>query len=139
MGRVKNVSPQRCPPHVPKAKRKPTAAAVRRAAANEGIRVPVRRYRPGTVALREIRHYQKHVGLLIPQAPFQRLVREIADNVATPGVRFQQAAISALQEVGEQYIVQLFEDAVLCASHAKRVTVTLKDIMLARRIRGRNA
>lgn len=137
MGRVKNVTPQRCPPFVAKTRRKPTAAARRRIHANAGIRMPVRHYRPGTVALREIRHFQKHPGLLIPQAPFKRLVREIADNVATPGMRFQEAAFSALQEVGEQHVVQLFEDAVLCASHAKRVTVTLKDIMLARRIRGR--
>eukprot|EP00170_Pyropia_yezoensis_P000085 contig_843_g86 len=89
------------------------------------------------MALREIRHFQKHPSLLVPQAPFHRLVRKIADNVATPGVRFQEAASTAQQEVVVQHVVQLFEDPVLCASHAKRVTVNLKDIMLARRIRGR--
>jgi hypothetical protein len=50
--------------------------------------------------------------------------------------RFQSAAIQALQEVVEEYIVFLFEDAQFCAVHAKRVTVQPKDLTLARRIRG---
>lgn len=39
-----------------------------------------RRFRPGTVALREIRRYQKSTELLLRKIPFQRLVREIAQN-----------------------------------------------------------
>ncbi len=38
------------------------------------------RYRPGTVALREIRKYQKSTELLIRKLPFQRIVREIASE-----------------------------------------------------------
>ena len=99
-----------------------------------GIKKP-HRYRPGTVALREIRKYQKSTGLLIRKWPFQRLVREIAQNFKTD-LRFQSHAIMALQEASECYLVHLFEDTNLCAIHAKRVTIFPKDIQLARRIRG---
>ena len=92
------------------------------------------RYRPGSVALREIRRYQKSTELVIPRMPFQRLVREIAS--AYGDLRFQSAAIDALHEVSESFIVGLFEDTNLCAIHAKRVTITTRDMQLARRIRG---
>ncbi|CAA6670179.1 unnamed protein product [Spirodela intermedia] len=85
------------------------------------------RFRPGTVALREIRKYQKSTELLIRKLPFQRLVREIAQDFKTD-LRFQSTAVSALQE-----------DTNLCAIHAKRVTIMPKDIQLARRIRGERA
>jgi histone H3 len=96
------------------------------------------RYRPGTVALREIRKYQKSTELLIRKLPFQRLVREIAQDFKTD-LRFQSSAILALQESSEAYLVGLFEDTNLCAIHAKRVTIMPKDIQLARRIRGERA
>src|SRR4051812_19798175 len=93
------------------------------------------RYRPGTVALREIRRYQKSTDLLLRKLPFQRLVREIAQDFKAD-LRFQSTAILALQEASEAYLVSLFEDTNLCAIHAKRVTIMTKDIQLARRIRG---
>ena len=93
------------------------------------------RFRPGTVALREIRRYQKSTDLLIRKLPFQRLVREIAQDFKND-LRFQGSAILALQEASEAYLVSLFEDTNLCAIHAKRVTIMPKDIQLARRIRG---
>jgi histone H3 len=96
------------------------------------------RYRPGTVALREIRRYQKSTELLIRKMPFQRLVREIAMSFKTD-LRFQSTAVVALQEATEAYMVGLFEDTNLCAMHAKRVTIMPKDIQLARRIRGERA
>ena len=99
-----------------------------------GVKKP-HRYRPGTVALREIRRYQKSTELLIRKVPFNRLVREIAQDFKTE-LRFQMQAISALQEAAEAYLVGLFEDTNLCAIHAKRVTIMPKDIQLARRIRG---
>ncbi|THU45747.1 hypothetical protein C4D60_Mb02t21250 [Musa balbisiana] len=92
----------------------------------------------GTVALREIRKYQKNTELLIRKLPFQRLVREIAQAFKTD-LRFQMSAVSALQEAAEGYLVGLFEDTNLCAIHAKRVTIMPKDIQLARRIRGERA
>ena len=98
------------------------------------------RYRPGTVARKQIRQYQKSTELLIRKLPFQRLVREIeSDNeiITSPlcgKVRFQSAAVMALQEAAEAYLVGLFEDTNLCAIHAKRVTIMPKDIQLARRI-----
>ena len=92
------------------------------------------RFRPGTVALREIRRYQKSTDLLIRKLPFQRLVREIAQDYKTD-LRFQAASIHALQEATEDYLVGLFEDTNLCAIHAKRVTIMPKDMQLACRIK----
>jgi histone H3 len=119
-----------------KAPRKQLAvkAARKSAPATGGVKL-VRRFRPGTVALREIRRYQKSTELLLRKLPFQRLVREIAQEFKSD-LRFQGSAIMALQEATEAYIVSLFEDTNLCAIHAKRVTIMPKDIQLARRIRG---
>ena len=111
-----------------------TKAARKSAPATGGVKKP-HRYRPGTVALREIRRYQKSTELLIRKLPFQRLVREIAQEFKTD-LRFQGSAVLALQEAAEAYLVGLFEDTNLCAIHAKRVTIMPKDIQLARRIRG---
>lgn len=93
------------------------------------------RFRPGTVALREIRRYQKTGNLLVPKLPFQRLVREIVKDYNTD-LRIQAAALGALQEASEAYLTGLFEDTNLCAIHARRVTIMSKDMQLARRIRG---
>ena len=93
------------------------------------------RFRPGTVALREIRKYQKSTDLLIRKLPFQRLVREIASGFRGD-LRFQSSAIAALQEASEAYLVGLFEDTNLCAIHANRVTIMERDVQLAQRIRG---
>ncbi|KAG2485130.1 hypothetical protein HYH03_016117 [Edaphochlamys debaryana] len=121
-----------------KAPRKQLATkAARKTPATGGVKKP-HRYRPGTVALREIRKYQKSTELLIRKLPFQRLVREIAQDFKTD-LRFQSQAVLALQEAAEAYLVGLFEDTNLCAIHAKRVTIMPKDIQLARRIRGERA
>lgn len=108
-------------------------AARKTAPAVSGIKRP-HRYRPGTVALREIRRYQKSTELLLRKLPFQRVVREIAQSFGQ--YRFQSTAILALQEAAEAYLVGLFSDVQLCAIHAKRVTIQPKDMALARRIRG---
>ena len=96
---------------------------------------------PGTRALFEIRHFQKQTELLMRKLPFQRVVREVAHDVAPvapggEGYRWQSSAINALQEAAEDYLIRLFEDTTLCALHARRVTIFPKDIQLARRIRG---
>ncbi|KAF3672096.1 histone H3.2 [Capsicum annuum] len=121
-----------------KAPRKQLATkAARKSAPATGVKKP-HRFRPGTVALREIRKYQKSTELLIRKLPFQRLVREIAQDFKTD-LRFQSSAVAALQEAAEAYLVGVFEDTNLCAIHAKRVTIMPKDIQLARRIRGERA
>ncbi|KAI0702906.1 histone-fold-containing protein, partial [Cytidiella melzeri] len=101
------------------------------------------RFRPGTVALREIRKYQKSTDLLIRKLPFSRIVREIALDMMTDmneysgaGLLWQSSAILALQEATEAFLVHLFEDTNLCAIHAKRVTIMQRDMQLARRLRG---
>eukprot|EP00467_Chlorarachnion_reptans_P016791 CAMPEP_0114516554 /NCGR_PEP_ID=MMETSP0109-20121206/17396_1 /TAXON_ID=29199 /ORGANISM="Chlorarachnion reptans, Strain CCCM449" /LENGTH=194 /DNA_ID=CAMNT_0001696963 /DNA_START=66 /DNA_END=650 /DNA_ORIENTATION=- len=93
------------------------------------------RFKPGTVATREIRKFQKSTELLIRKLPFQRLVREISQDMKTE-LRFQSSSVRALQESAEAYLVSLFEDCNLAALHAKRVTIMPKDMYLARRIRG---
>ena len=102
-----------------------------------GFPVKKRRYRPGTLALREIRKYQKTTNLLIRQAPFIRLVRVILHGkLGKTVIRMQCIAVEALQEAAEYYITNLFDDANLCALHAKRITLQPKDMQLAMRIRG---
>ena len=79
---------------------------------------------------------QKSTDLLIPRLPFARLVKEIAQQMSSSGLRFQSMALMALQEAAEAYIVGLMEDTLLAAIHARRVTIMPKDMALARRIRG---
>ncbi len=96
----------------------------------------MKRRKPGMVALREIRRFQRSTDMLIPKAPFQRLVKEVARRVSGGGdYRMQSAAVMALQEAAEAYLVGLMEDSNMCAIHAKRVTVMPVDMRLARRIR----
>ncbi|VDP96464.1 unnamed protein product [Echinostoma caproni] len=119
-------------------RKQPALKAARKSApATGGVKKP-HRYRPGTVALRGIRRYQKSTELLIRKLPFQHLTREIAQDFKTD-LHFQSSAVSALQEASEAYLVGLFEDINLCAIHAKCVTIMPKDIQLARRIRGERA
>ena len=132
------------------AEREAQAAKAAKAAKKSGMKAPkaakrLHRFQPGTVALKEIRRYQKSTELLIRKLPFQRLMQEISGDhkvITSPlcgKVRFQSLAIAALQEASEAYLVGLFEDTNLCAIHAKRVTIMPKDIQLARRIRGERA
>ena len=119
-----------------------TKAARRSAPASGGIKKP-HRYRPGTVALREIRRYQKGTDLLIRTLPFQHLAREVLQDLNKPGSyprfsaeRFQATSLLAIQESVEAFSVGMFEDINLCAIHARRVTNMPKDMKLALRIRG---
>ena len=112
------------------AKTAPTEAGVK-------VRKP-HKWRPGTKCLREIRKYQKSTDLLIRKLPFQRLVREIAQDFKHD-LRFTAGGLEALQTAAEQHITELFEDAYLCTLHSKRITLASKDIQLARRIRGEAA
>lgn len=97
-----------------------------------------RRYRPGTQALREIRRYQKSADLLMPRAPFLRLVRQIMNGCSSlgGGLRIHFEAVVALQEAAEAFLTTLFADAMVCAIHGKRVTIQPRDLHLVRRIRG---
>ena len=98
-----------------------------------------RRYRPGTVALREIRRYQKTQELLIRRAPFGRLVRELTAEAtrktSSKVNRWTSDGIAALQEASEAYTTTVFEDSNLVAIHGKRVTCMPKDIQLIRVLR----
>ena len=113
---------------------KKTAPAEGGVKSNDGEKRKMRR-KAGTVALREIKRYQKSIDNLLPRAPFQRLVRTIVEDMDHQ-LRFQSQALVAIQEATEAYIVALFEDTNLCAIHAKRMTILKKDMQLARRIRG---
>ena len=97
-----------------------------------------RRYRPGTVALREIRKYQKSTELLIRKLPFQRLLREISFSIKKD-LRWQSTAILALQEAAEDYLVRMFQEVNFCAIHGGRQTIQIKDMYLWKRISGMNS
>ena len=115
---------------------KKLAARKRRSVATATVKKP-HRYRPGTVALREIRRYQKSTDLLIPKAPMSRAVREVMIGVeGGSDMRMQSIALAAVHEAREAFTVGLMEDANLCAIHGKRVGVFPKDIQLAQRLRG---
>jgi len=134
MAKGKVAAPKRKTPSKAKKmgrKSKPAAGGIKKA---DGEKRKMR-FRPGTVALREIRRYQKSTKHLVPRAPFARLVRSIVgDNNAE--LRMSARALMALQEASESYLTALFEDTNLCALHANRTTVMAKDMKLARRIRG---
>ena len=93
------------------------------------------RYRPGTVALREIQRYQKSTELLLRKLPFQRLVREVVWQVANKDYRMQSTALLAMQEAAEAHLVLMFSEVNDIAIHGSRVTIIPKDIMLWRRLR----
>ena len=93
------------------------------------VRKP-RRYRPGTVALRQIKKYQKSTELLIRKLPFQRLVREITYEMRDNSWRFRPQALLALQEAAEDFLVYMFDQCNHIAIHGKRTTVMVKDIRL---------
>ena len=97
------------------------------------VRKPYR-FRPGTVALREIRKYQTSTELLIRKIPFQRLVREVVHQLKGVDYKFQSTALLALQEASEAFLVNMFEQCNLIAIHGKRVTLKPKDILLWRRL-----
>lgn len=129
-------SPHSTPRHLMKSRKAPSSLVK---GGDPTPRSKPRRFKPGTIALREIKHYQKSTDLLISKLPFARLVREIVQEYVGPDssmLRWQSVAILALQEAAEAYLVHLFEDTNLCAIHAKRVTIMQKDMQLARRIRG---
>ena len=104
----------------------------------QGRLIKPHRYRAGTAALKDIRHFQASTALLIRKLPFQRVVREIAQDYKTD-LQFQSAVVLCLQEATEAYLVRLFDDANLCAIHARRVTIMPKDLFLARQIWGERA
>ena len=104
-------------------------------ARHTGVNEKKKRYRPGVLALAEIRKYQKSTQSLIPKLPFRRLVREIAQS-EKQDIRMQETALEALQEAAETYLVRLLDDANLCTLHVRRITLMPRDIQLARRIRG---
>lgn len=138
MARVKQTPSRHASQYGGKSPRKQLATKAARKSAPEtgGVKhKKPHRYRPGTVALREIRRYQKSTDLMIKKLPFNRLVREITLDFAN-NIKYRPEAIMALQEASEAYLVHLFEDTNLCAIHAHRVTIMPKDVQLARRIRG---
>lgn len=101
-----------------------------------GRRVPTR-FRPGVVAAREVRFYQRGTELLLPRAPFARLVREVTRLVSgDDDFRFQSPAMAALQTAAEALLIGLLNDAGYCAEHAGRKTVNERDLALAKRLRG---
>ena len=89
------------------------------------VRKP-RRFRPGTVALRQIKKYQKSTELLIRKLPFQRLVKEVVVQMFQTQYRFQSTALLALQEASEEFLVRMFEMFNHIALHSNCQTIMSK-------------
>ena len=142
MARTKNAVNASTPVRYPRAKQ-PHGKGAKQFRGRQGKKIRAvttpnrkgRRYRPGSVALREIRKYQKTTNLLIRKLPFQRLVREIALDFKSD-LRFQSSALWALHEASESFLTGLMEHTNWAAIHAKRVTIMPKDMKLALRIGG---
>ncbi len=154
MARSKQQTPKRCV-------RRPVKKAVKKAAheaAHEAVRTPspspqkarqdpthsgtnsdpchqCHRYRPSAAVRSQLQTYQRTTDCIIRALPFQRLVQQITREVAGER-RFQSSAVLALQEAAEAYLADLFKDAQAVALYARRLTVTPRDLQLARRIRG---
>jgi len=111
----------------------------KRAPPTGGVKKP-HRYRPGTVALREIRRYQTTTDTLIPKRSFQLLVQEVVQNECRlRGIeckRIQSRALLGLQTACEQYIIDLFSQTQIAAIHGKRVTIQPKDMSIVLQFRG---
>ena len=106
------------------------------------------RYKPGALALKEIRKYQKSTDPILRMAPFMRLVRDRGDKVVEgrlpsktleKGLRYQRAALEAVKELTEMWMVRLLEDAHLLCLHRKVKGVQMKDLRLAERMRSQPA
>jgi histone H3 len=142
MVRSKQVASHRPPPPPPKTTTATTESAPGEQQQQQSPPPPRQQQRrkvpPGTVALREIRTYQRSTDLLIPKAPFARLVREITQNLGRPHFRCQTSALEAIQQCVETHVVQVFEDVIKCALHANRVSVRPHDLYLALRLRDPN-
>ena len=137
MARTKQTAPMSSGGPIPRTSKKiPRLQLATKAAMKAVPQKKPHRYRPGTVALREIRRYQKSQELLIRKLPFQRLVREITSQFKLD-MRWQSTAVLALQEAAEAFLVRMFEDTNLCAIHARRITILPRDMRLALRISGR--
>uniref|UniRef100_A0A5S6QQL1 Histone domain-containing protein n=1 Tax=Trichuris muris TaxID=70415 RepID=A0A5S6QQL1_TRIMR len=101
-----------------------------------GDRTPVRRRRrPGTVVLKEIKHYQMTTELLIAKAPFVRVVRDVLSTISTAVHRMTLLSVEALQEASEAFLIHVLEDSYLCTIHAKRKTLMVQDVKIACRLR----
>ena len=92
------------------------------------------RFRPG-IATKENKKYQKNTELFIRKISFQRLVREIAQEISND-IIFKRSAILTLQEETESFIIKLFENSNICAMHGKRIAIYLKDIQITKRLLG---
>ncbi len=94
------------------------------------------RWCPGTVEAKEIRKLQKTTDLLVRKAPFQHLVQEVALKFGKSDLQMQSKAVLALQEAAEYFMVDVVSNTNLCVLHGKRVTIMVKDLVLACCIQG---
>lgn len=134
MARTKNTS-RKSAGKVPRSAIKSKGKKVGSSKASTTSKKAPTKFRPGTLALRDIKRYQKGTEMLLRKLPFQRLVREIAQT-SKDGVRFAASAVLAMQEATEAHLINLFADTCLCAIHGRRVTIQPRDLQLARRLRG---
>ena len=121
---------------IKQARKKLPSIPLRKKVSTGGVKKP-HHFRPGTVALQEIRKYQRSTDLLCRRLSVAYLIREISQDFKV-GLRFQATALLTIQEAMEAWLVCLMEDMNLCVIHAKRVTIGPKDLSLVCCIRVNN-
>jgi histone H3/H4 len=118
----------------PKKRKAPSAPA---AEGTEPATKRPHRFRPGTVALRNIKKQQRSVDLQIQRAPFVRACREIIEKEfkqttgsAKDSVRFSANFLTPFQSYVEGKVVEWFHAANMLAIHSQRQTLQPKDLDL---------
>mgnify|MGYP002061714018 CR=1 FL=1 len=89
-----------------------------------------RKKKASTNAIREIKNQQKKTSLIIPSAPFSRVVHEIAQSYKTD-LRIKADAYTTLQYAAEDFMINAFQKSNKCAIHQGRETIQSKDLKLA--------
>mmetsp|Transcript_17838 Transcript_17838/g.24909 ORF Transcript_17838/g.24909 Transcript_17838/m.24909 type:complete len:121 (+) Transcript_17838:1147-1509(+) len=95
-----------------------------------------RRFKPSALTLLEIRKYQRSTYLIMQRIPFFRLLKKITNKITKQKFNWNSNSLFIMQEITEYYLLNFLSELNTCASHGKRLTVMLKDIKLANRIKG---
>lgn len=91
------------------------------------------KFKPGTVATREIRRYQKSTELLLQKTPFSKVVRHITNELYQEEnkIHFGAGSLIAIQTFVEQTVTRLLRETVDITIHASREGINDSDVRLA--------
>ena len=110
------------------------AAAQKKIEASSDAPKKKRRFKAGTVALREIRKYQRSTDNLVPAAPMERVVRSILQEQGHTDIRLSKKGMAAIHEAAETYLAEQFNVMCELAIFRGGVTITAKDLAMAKKL-----